>query len=130
MNNNNINNETATVSTQHTNVAEEYNIMSDTFVSSFRIATEMRKRRGTTMYTRVLTCDSTLESGNRWYYLIICKDIYEISCRLADIGSSEENNYAQVKIMMADDYSYTFNFRYNHNAKAFYEELFDEVFLE
>jgi hypothetical protein len=128
--NDNIITPTTVPTTPQPNPAEEYNIMSDTFVTSFRIATEMRKRRGTTTYTRVLTCDSTLESGNRWYYLIICKEIYEIYCRLADIGSSEENNYAQVKIMMADDYSYTFNFRYNHNAKAFYEELFDEVFLE
>lgn len=113
-----------------TNAFEEYNPMSSTFITTHQIATEERKRRGTTTYTRVLTCETTHESGKRYYNVIITKDVYNITCQLADVGDSAEQSYAQVKIVMTDEFTYRFNFKYNYCAKAFYEELFDEVFLD
>ena len=117
-------------STISENVPEQGISMAHTCITAHKIETEAMKKRGSINYTPVIKCETTQENGERYYDVFIRKDVWNIICRLADVGDNAERDYAQVIVVMEDNFHYRFNFRYNYCAKAFYDELFAEVFLE
>jgi hypothetical protein len=112
------------------NTSEPGYSMDYTYVTTYKIENEELRKRGSIHSMPVIKCDTTQEDGGRNYRVFIRKNVYNIVCRLADVGDTTEQDYAQVCIIMSDDFTFNFKFRYNHSAKAFYDEMFAEVFLE